>query len=102
MELNTFLLLLMIISIFTGLFTQGIKIWMQAMLKEYQANILAGKVAIVVSVLIGTAYIILTETALNNKMFVYLIALILLSWLSAMVGYDKVVQAITQIKITRR
>lgn len=29
---------------------------------------------------------------------VYLIALTLLSWLSAMVGYDKVIQAILQIR----
>ena len=31
-------------------------------------------------------------------MAVYLIALVFLSWLSAMVGYDKVMQAISQIK----
>lgn len=34
----------------------------------------------------------------NEKMAVYLIALVLLSWLCAMLGYDKVIQAITQIR----
>ena len=34
----------------------------------------------------------------GGTMAVYLIALVFLSWLSAMVGYDKVVQTISQIK----
>lgn len=33
-------------------------------------------------------------------MAVYLIALVLLSWLASMVGYDKVIQAIAQLKKT--
>ena len=98
MTLNIFLLLLLVTSVFTGLFTQGIKTWLSDMNKSYHANILAGAVSIALSMLIGAAYIILTGSALNDKMFVYLIALILLSWLSAMVGYDKVVQAILQIQ----
>ena len=32
----------------------------------------------------------------------YLIALILLSWLSAMVGYDKVIQSLGQIKLPNK
>lgn len=44
--------------------------------------------------------------AANNKClitnYVYLIALILLSWLSAMVGYDKVIQSLGQIKLPNK
>lgn len=47
---------------------------------------------------IHAGYIILTEAQINAKMAVYLIALVLLSWLASMVGYDKVIQAITQCK----
>ena len=49
---------------------------------------------LVVSVLTG----LFTEATFNLKMAVYLIALVLLSWLAAMVGYDKVIQSITQFK----
>ena len=42
--------------------------------------------------------IVLTDSRLNAEMVVYLIALIFLSWLSSMVGYDKVVQAIAQFR----
>lgn len=98
MTLDIFLLGLMIVSVFTGLFTEGIKKWLQDKKKDYVANALAGYVAIGLSVLVSAAYIILTEAVLNAQMAVYLIALMLLSWLAAMIGYDKVVQAILQFK----
>jgi VIT1/CCC1 family predicted Fe2+/Mn2+ transporter len=98
MTLEVFLFGLLIVSAFTGLFTEGIKKLLQEKNKAYYANALAGYVAIALSVLIGVAYIILTEAAFNARMAVYLIALVLLSWLCAMVGYDKVIQTIAQIK----
>lgn len=66
--------------------------------KKYYPNALAGYVAIGLSIAVGIAYIILVGAALNAQTAVYLIALILLSWLCAMVGYDKVMQAIAQFK----
>ena len=96
MSLEIFLLLLLIVSIFTGLFTEGIKKLMDEVNKKYLSNFLAGFVAVVLSVLVDAGYIILTEAQINAKMAVYLIALVLLSWLASMVGYDKVIQAITQ------
>jgi VIT1/CCC1 family predicted Fe2+/Mn2+ transporter len=98
MTLEVFLVGLLIVSTLTGLFTEGIKKLLQERNKTYYANALAGYVAVALSVLVGAAYIILTEAALNAQMAVYLIALVLLSWLSAMVGYDKVIQTIAQLK----
>ena len=99
MTLEIFLLGLMIVSIFTGLFTEGIKKLLDEMTVKYHSNFLAGGVA-VVSALVGAGYMVLTETQINDKMAVYLIALVLLSWLASMVGYDKVIQAIAQLKRT--
>ena len=98
MTLEMFLLLLMVVSIFTGLVTEALKKLLDEVQKTYRPNLLAGGVTVALSVMIGAAYMILTETWINEKMTVYLIALVLLSWLSAMVGYDKVIQALTQIK----
>lgn len=98
MSLELFLTALLVVSIFTGLFTQGLKILLDEAGWKYKANLLAGAVAIVLAVFVGIAYQILAEAAITDKMMVYLIALVLLSWLSAMVGYDKVVQAISQIR----
>ena len=98
MSLEIFLLLLLIVSIFTGLFTEGIKKLLYEVNKKYHSNFLAGFVAVVLSVMVDSGYIILTESQINAKMAVYLIALVLLSWLASMVGYDKVIQAIAQCK----
>lgn len=98
MTLDLFLLLLLIVSTLTGLVTEAIKKQLQERDKKYYANALAGYVSIGVSIVIGIAYVILVAAAINAQLFVYLIALVLLSWLSAMVGYDKVIQAISQFK----
>ena len=57
MTLEYFLLLLMIVSIFTGLVTEGIKKLLEESKKTYKANFLAGGVAVVLSVLVGSGYI---------------------------------------------
>ena len=101
MSLEIFLLLLLIVSIFTGLFTEGIKKLLEESKKTYKANFLAGGVAVVLSVLVGSGYIVLMDAQINSKMAVYL-SLILLSWLSAMVGYDKVIQSLGQIKLPNK
>jgi hypothetical protein len=98
MTLEVFLFILLIVSAFTGLFTEGVKMLLQELDIPYHANALAGVVAIVLSLLVGSSYIILMAATINAQMVVYLIALVLLSWLCAMVGYDKVIQTITQFK----
>ena len=99
MNLEIFLLGLLIVSTLTGLVTEAIKTWLEEHKKNYYANTLAGYVAVVLSVAVGAGYIIMAgAAAVNAKMAVCLIALMFLSWLSAMVGYDKVMQAISQFK----
>lgn len=99
MTLEIFLLGLLIVSTLTGLFTEGIKRILDERKRKYYSNALAGYVAVALSVLVGGGHAIMTKAAINAQMAVLLIALMLLSWLSAMVGYDKVIQAITQFQI---
>ena len=98
MSLEVFLLGLPIVSTLTGLFKEAIKKWLDERGTNYYSNALSGYVAIGLSIAVGIAYIILVGAVLNAQTAVYLIALILLSWLCAMVGYDKVMQAIAQFK----
>ena len=93
---------LLIVLVLTGLFTEAIKKWLQEREKDYYPNALAGYVSVVLSVAVGAAYIIITGAAINAQLAVYLIALVLLSWLCAMVGYDKVIQAISQFKTYKK
>ena len=90
-SLETFLLALMVVSSGTGLVTEAIKKILKEHDVKYSPNTLAGIVATVLSIVIGVGYIIFTETPFSAKVVVCLIALIVMGWLCAMVGYDKVV-----------
>lgn len=102
MNSSVFLMLLLIVSTFTGLVVEAIKKCLQERGKKYHANAMAGYVAVALSVAVSAAYVILTGAAINMQMAVYLIALIFLSWLASMLGYDKVVQAISQFKYNNK
>lgn len=88
----------MFISTLTGLVTEAVKDILEEHNKTYKANTLAGLVSLILSVLVGIAYLILTNTTFTAQIIVYLVMMVFMSWLCAMVGYDKVVQAIGQFK----
>ena len=93
------MILLVICSAMTTLITEGIKSLMPKD-KEYSKNFLAAVVSIVVGVAVGSGYLILNQISFTAAVVVYGIALVVLSWLAATVGYDKVVQTVKQIRGT--
>lgn len=101
-SLDVILLWLIGVSIFTGLTTEAIKKVCVERGITYKANTLAGIVSVILSICTGTGYVILTNTQLTSQIIVCLVALAFLSWLCAMVGYDKVIQAISQFKTSRK
>ena len=99
-SLHVFMLGGLIASTLTGLVTEAIKKILAEHDKSYYANTLAGVVAMVLSIAIGVGYMLISNINFSAQILVYLIALVFVSWLSAMVGYDKVIQAISQFKTT--
>ncbi len=97
-SLQTFFLGLMITSALAGLVTEAIKKILKEHQITYHANTLTGIVATVLSIAISVGYILFTGMEFNVQSIIYAVALVFLSWLCAMVGYDKVAQTISQIK----
>lgn len=97
---EVFLLGLVIVSTLTGLVTEAVKIILKEFNVSYHTNTLTGIVATVLSAVVGVCYVIVTGIAFTAPIIIYIIALVFLSWLCAMVGYDKVVQAVGQFKTT--
>lgn len=95
--MQTIIMLLLICSLTTGLVTEAIKKTIPLRDDEYSKNILAGIVAIVVAVAVSAGYLILNNQPLTKEIVVYVIELIVLSWLSATVGFDKVKQTYMQV-----
>ena len=97
-SLEVFLMGLMCVSTLTGLCTEAIKKMLDEHNVTYYANTLAAIVSITLSIIIGFGYMILSNTAFSAQFVVCVVALMIMSWLCAMVGYDKV---IGQFKITK-
>lgn len=95
---ETILLGVVLISALTGLVTEAIKKILDEQKRPYRANALAGVVSLILSVAIGIGYVILNTLGFTGPIVVYLVVLAFLSWLCAMVGYDKVIQTISQFK----
>lgn len=97
-NLQVFLLGLLVVSTLTGLATEAIKKLLDERDKTYHSNTLAGIVALILSFGVGIGYVLITGVGFTTQVIVSMIALIFMSWLCAMVGYDKVIQAISQFK----
>ena len=95
MSVQLFLMLLLITSILVSLTVEALK---NMLTVNFSPNIMAAIVSIIISIVVGIFYCILAEVVINSQIIVYLIALTFLSWLCAMLGYDKVIQALKQIK----
>ena len=97
-SLHVFMLGVLITSTMTGLATEAIKKILAEYSKNYYANTLAGIVSVILSVAIGVGYMMISGISFTSQSIIYLVALVFISWLCAMVGYDKVVQTISQFK----
>ena len=96
LNIETFLLGLMVISTVTGLVTEAIKKILLENNSTFKSNTLAGIVSVVVSALVVAGYIVVTNTQITPVVIVCAVALTVMGWLCAMIGYDKVVQTISQ------
>lgn len=101
MTITLFIILATICCAASSLLTEGIKKWFQNTGKKYSANLIALIDALVVGcggtaiayVLLGVAF------TLPNILFLILMTAVV--WLGSMIGYDKVMQLITQIANTK-
>ena len=99
---ETFLVIMLATSALTGLVTQAVKVIFNEHNITYRANTLAGVIAAILSAAIGIGYCVITDMTFTTHIIVCLVALVFLSWLGSMVGYDKVVQAISQFKTSKK
>lgn len=97
-NLDIFLLGLIVISTLTGLVTEAVKKILVELKVKYLANLVAGIVAVVLSIGVGVGYVALMGIGFTTQSIVCIVVLAFASWLCAMIGYDKVIQVINQFK----
>lgn len=98
MTVELFLMLLTALSIVTSLFTEGVKNLLDAMKVTYAANIVVLIVAAVVGGVGTSIFYIWNNFEWTTLNIICMFLMMCANWLGAMLGYDKVMQAIAQIK----
>ena len=96
--METFLMLLMACSIMTSLTTEAIKKLLDEANRKYSPNVIASILAVIFAVGVSIAWMIMTNTPFSPQIAVYMVALIIFSFLCATLGYDKVVQTMSQLR----
>lgn len=96
-SMKNFEIALTAVAIFTSLLTEGIKHILDEIGTKYKPNVLAAIMSVVTSVLFLVGYTIYYDLAVTGQLIVMGISLVILSFLCATLGYDKVKQTIKQI-----
>lgn len=98
MSLQAFIILLAACATVTSLLTQAVKSFLEAQKIKYASNVIVLVIAMVVGCAGAMVYyyvFAMPFTVLNCIMAIFLG---LANWVGAMVGYDKVKQALEQMK----
>ena len=99
---DTFLFGLFITSVITALTTEAVKKILGELKVSYYSNTVSGIIALIISVSIGVGHAIINKTGFGPEVIDYISGHTYMSWLCAMVGYDKVIQAIQQMGTTKQ
>lgn len=89
---------LTVISVLTSLTTEGIKKLLDEQKIKYAPNLLAAAVSVIFTIVASVCYIVYTGEVVTARIIIECVVMVFLSFLIATVGYDKVMQAIGQIK----
>ena len=102
MTIQIFLILLTLFSTITGLLTEGIKKFLDDECIKYASNIIVLISAILVGGFGTIIYYTIFSTPLTVVNIICIPLMVIANWLGAMIGYDKIKQAILQIKLKNK
>ena len=97
MTFETFMALLAVLSVLTSLVTEAIKTFFDSMETEYASNIIVLVVAVFVGIIGTSVFYAWNDIAFTSLNIISIFLMVCANWLCAMLGYDKIMQAIAQI-----
>lgn len=97
MTIEIFLFGLAICSALTSLITEAVKATVNSDSKFMHSNLLVALCSVVSALWVIVGYVIFTNSHLDKQSVLCAVMLVIMSWLCAMVGYDKVKQTIRQL-----
>ncbi len=97
MTVTVFLILVTVFATITALVTEAVKKFLDAQKITYASNVVVLIVALVIGCGGTAVYYVNYQVPFNALNSVYLALMGIANWVGAMVGYDKVKQAIAQL-----
>ena len=98
MTIELFLILLTTLSIITSICTEGIKKLLDSFEIKYASNVVVLFVSVIVAGVGTSIFYIWNNFEWTTLNIICIFLMVCANWLGSMVGYDKVMQAIEQIK----
>ena len=98
MTFELFLILLTVLSVVTSLLTEGIKKFLDSLKVTYASNIVVLCVSIVVGGIGTSVFYMWNNIEWTTLNIICIFLMVCANWLGSMLGYDKVMQALSQIK----
>lgn len=92
---------LLVVSSLTSLTVEGIKKLLDETSVRYSSNILAAILSVILSAAVCVIYLIMYDIGFSLKIGVEIVVLMYLGFLVSTVGYDKVIQTIKQIQVSK-
>lgn len=86
--------ILLLCSVLTSLIVEAIK----KLANVKSPNIVAAIVSVAVGIAVSVGYILLNRIGFTVDSVLYIIGIVCLSWLVSMLGYDKVIQSLMQLR----
>jgi len=97
MTFELFMALLAVLSVLTSLCTEAIKTFLDSMEIEYASNIIVLAVAVFVGIIGTSVFYAWNDIAFTSLNIISIFLMVCANWLCAMLGYDKIMQAIAQM-----
>lgn len=92
--MDKIMFLVLVSATVTGLITEAVK----KMITDKNTTLLAAGVSVLVAGGVCAGYVVLNNVTITPETIVYIVCIVILSWLSATLGFDKVKQAIGSLK----
>lgn len=92
---------LLIVSLLTNVTVEGIKALLNEGKKNYSSNVVAVICSAIISIALSVIYLIMNDVEFTLKIGVQIVVLMYLGFLSSTLGYDKIIQMLEQIKVSK-
>lgn len=101
MSVSFIMTAILAVVLVTNLTVEGIKKLLDETEIKYSSNLLAAIMSVIIAVILSAMYLVMNDTVITSKIVVQIVVIMYLSFLASTVGYDKVIQMLEQLQISK-